>query len=124
MSFFNWNHRVILTQICIKYLKRLFVCFICLFVCVFRNTREFFTHMEMSSLPVKGRLQMLTYTRHSWPFSSEDSLACHTYCDTGHPFIWSSPRTRNTHICCRAFGSGTVTTCFYDLGLSRLGFEH
>ena len=25
---------------------------------------------------------------------------------------------------CRAFGSGAVTTRFYDLGLSRLGFEH
>ena len=33
------------------------------------------------------RLQILKYTRHSWPLSSEDSLACHTYCDTGHPFI-------------------------------------
>ena len=25
--------------------------------------------------------------------------------------------------CCRAFGSGAVTTCLYDLGLSRLGIE-
>ena len=32
-------------------------------------------------------LQLLTYTWHSWPFSSEGSLACHTYCDTGHTFI-------------------------------------
>ena len=32
-------------------------------------------------------LQILTYARHSWPLSSEGSLACHTYCDTGHPFI-------------------------------------
>ena len=23
----------------------------------------------------------------SWPLTSEGSLACHTYCDTGHPFI-------------------------------------
>ena len=28
------------------------------------------------------------------------------------------------HIYCPAFGSGAVTTCFYDLGLSRLGFDH
>ena len=27
-----------------------------------------------------------TYTRHSWQMNSEGSLACHTYCDTGHPF--------------------------------------
>ena len=32
-------------------------------------------------------LQILTYAWHSWPFSSEGSLACHTYCDTGHLFI-------------------------------------
>ena len=30
----------------------------------------------------------------------------------------------DTHICCQAFDSRTVTTCFYDLGLSRLGFQH
>ena len=28
-------------------------------------------------------LQILTYTRHCWPLSSEGSLSCHTYCDTG-----------------------------------------
>ena len=32
-------------------------------------------------------LQILTYARHSWPLSSEDSLTCHTHCDTGLPFI-------------------------------------
>ena len=32
-------------------------------------------------------LQILTYARRSWPMSSERSLACHTYFDTGHPFI-------------------------------------
>ena len=30
-------------------------------------------------------LQILTYARHL--LSSEGSLACHNYCDTGHPFI-------------------------------------
>ena len=32
-------------------------------------------------------LQMLTYAQHSWPLSSEGSLAWHAYCDMGHPFI-------------------------------------
>ena len=41
---------------------------------------------------------------------SEGSLACHTDCDT------------HTH--CQSSDSGAVTTCFYDLGLPRLGFEH
>ena len=31
---------------------------------------------------------------------------------------------RDTHTYCRAFSSVVVPTCFYDLGLSRLGFEH
>ena len=64
------------------------------------------------------------YARHSWSLSREGSLACHTYCYTGHPFIWSSQRTLDTQSYCRAFNSGAVTTCFYDLGLSRLAFEH
>ena len=33
------------------------------------------------------RLQILTFARYSWPLSGEGSLACHTYCVTGHPFI-------------------------------------
>ena len=65
-------------------------------------------------------LQNLTYARHLWPLSSEGSLARHIYCDTGHPFIM----TRDTHAKCRAFGSGAVTTCFNDLSLSQMGFEH
>ena len=32
-------------------------------------------------------LQILTYAWQSSPLSSEGSLACHTYCDTGHLFI-------------------------------------
>ena len=36
---------------------------------------------------------------------------------------WSSPRTRDTHTHCQAFGSWAVTTCFYDLGPSRLEFD-
>ena len=33
------------------------------------------------------RLQILTFGRHPWSLNTEGSLACHTYCDTGHPFI-------------------------------------
>ena len=32
--------------------------------------------------------------------------------------------TRDTHTDCGAFRSGAFTTCFYDLGLSLLAFEH
>ena len=41
---------------------------------------------------------ILVYAWHSWLLSNEGSLVCHTYCDTGHPFMWSSPRTNNTHL--------------------------
>ena len=54
----------------------------------------------------------LTYARHSWSLSSEGSLAWHTNCDTWQSFIWSSPRTRDTHTCCRLSDSGAATTCF------------
>ena len=36
---------------------------------------------------------------------------------------WSSPRTRDTHTCCQGLGSGAITTCFNDVGLSRPGIE-
>ena len=50
------------------------------YVCLdfFRPIRAFFTHSETSPLPVKG-----TYGH----WATEGSLACHTYCNTGHPFI-------------------------------------
>ena len=48
----------------------------------------------------------------------------HLYCDKGHPFIMVIFEDPDTHTYCRAFSSGTATTCFYELGLSRLGFEH
>ena len=34
-------------------------------------------------------------------------------------FNGKSPKTRDTHTYCRAFGSVAVTTCCNDLGLSR-----
>ena len=60
-------------------------------------------------------LRILTYARHSWPLSMEGSITCHIHCDKGLQFILV------THTCCRSFGSGAVTTCFYvcrDRGLN------
>ena len=56
-----------------------------------------------------------------------NSLACHTYTPTVTRAIrlkWSSPRTRDTHTCCRTFSSIAVTTCFKNLLLSRPRFEN
>ena len=70
-----------------------------------------------------GGLQILTYTRHSWSLSSEDSLAWLTSVTRVFRLQWSSPRTRDTRAYCRAFGSGAVTTCFNDFGQSRPGIK-
>ena len=56
-------------------------CFVCLWF--FVPLENFFTHIKTSPLQVKG----CKFPRHLWPLSSEGSLACHIYCDTGHPFI-------------------------------------
>ena len=77
---------------------------ICLFVWGFYSHSGIFHSYGDVTIADQG-IQMFTYARHSWPLRSEGSLACPTYCDTGHPFI----RTRDTHTCCPAFGSEDVT---------------
>ena len=58
----------------------------CLFR-VFRPTQEFFTHMETSTLPMKGCKFWPIHSTHGHGALHDGSLACHTYCDTWHPFI-------------------------------------
>lgn len=61
----------------------------CLFVCLFwwfHHTRELFTPME--TIPISVRDGNFANAQYSWPLSSEGSMACNTYCDTGHP--WNS----------------------------------
>ena len=54
---------------------------LCLFVVFSSHSRIF--HSQRDVIIAGEGLQILT----SWPLSSEGSVACHTYCDTGHPFI-------------------------------------
>ena len=64
------------------------------------------------TIAVEG-LQIFTYARHLWPLSSEVLLACHTYCDTEHPFM------RDIHTWCgwdsntqpSACGANALTHC-------------
>ena len=97
--------------------------FVCLFVWGFSSHWRIFHTYEDVTIN-DGRLQILTNALHVWPLSNEGSLACHTYWDTGRSFRWSSQRIRDTHTYCPAFGSGALSTCFYGLSLSLLGFEH
>ena len=59
-------------------LKRLFQLFLCL---------GFIVSFDNFSLFTGEGLQILTYTRDSWPLSCEGSLECHANCDMGHPLI-------------------------------------
>ena len=75
--------------------------FVCLFVCLW-----LIVPLENCSLiwrihHYRRRMQSLTYARHSWPLSSEDSLTYHTYCDPEHPFIIVISEDLGTHTCCR-----------------------
>ena len=82
-----------------------FVLFVCLFVCLkfFVHSRIFYSLGDVTSAG-KG-VQIFTFARHLWPLSSDGSLAT---------LLWHGTSLYN----------GAVTTCFNDLGLSRLGFEH
>ena len=60
--------------------------FVCLFVCCL-SPHSIIFHLYGDVTITDEGLQILTYARYSWPLSNEGSLACHTYCDTRHPFI-------------------------------------
>ena len=101
----------------ITFIHRLFVCF---FVCLW-----FFVQSENFSL---------IWRRHNYWWKAANFDLCSAliaieqwgFFSVPH-LLWhgaSSPRTRDTHTNWSAFCTGAVSTCFYDLGLSRLGFEH
>ena len=62
------------------------VSFVCLFVLSFSSHSGIFHLYGDITITGEG-LQILMYTRHSWPSSRGGSLTCHTYCDIGNPFI-------------------------------------
>ena len=66
----------------------LFFLFVCLFVCFGGFIVPLRNFLLYGNATIAGEgLQILTYARLSWPLSSKGSLAYHTYCDMGHPFI-------------------------------------
>ena len=95
---------------------------VCLLVKGLTSHSRLFHSYGDAPISVAG-LQILTYTRHSWPLSIEGPLVCHTNCDTEHPLKMVIFDYHDIYTCCRAFCSGAVTTFFYDLGLLWLGFE-
>ena len=59
---------------------------VCLFFGGFTSQSRMFHPHEYVTITGEG-LQIMTNTRHSWSLNSAGSLACHNFCDTGHPFI-------------------------------------
>ena len=62
-----------------------YTCMGFLYVCLFSILLEIFHSYGDITFTGEG-LEILTYARHSWLLRSEDSLACQTYRNTGHPF--------------------------------------
>ena len=98
-----------------------------IFVCLFVLSRSplFFTNVETSTIPMKGCKfwpVLALMATEQWRLFSMPHLLWHgASVYNGHLLGY---RTRDIYTYCRAFSSGADTTCFYDLGLSRLGFEH
>ena len=96
---------------------------VCIFEFVF-FCLEFFVPFEIFfhsfgdvTIACEG-MQILTYARRFWLLSSEGSLACHTYCNTRHPFImvvFGDPW--HSHLMAIII-SGAITTCFNDLSVA------
>ena len=79
-----WNHWVTFSKTFSHKSSFGLSLFGCLIVCLF-VLRIFHSYGDVT---IAGEgLQILTYAWYSWRFSSEGSVACHTYWDTEHPFI-------------------------------------
>ena len=63
----------------------------CLFVWGITSLLNIF-HSYGDATITGEELQFLTYIRHSWPLSSDVSLACHAYCDTDIRFFYGRLR--------------------------------
>ena len=91
--------------------RRTYIC-LRLFLLGFSSHSRIFRSYGVVMITITDEgLQFFTYARHLWPMSKGGSLACYTYCETGHPLTMViSEDPRDTHNYCWAVGSGTVTT--------------
>ena len=90
-----------------------FVClFVCLFVCsgIYDPLENF---LLLWTLPVRGfKFWPMLGTNCHWAVMVlKRAKRSVTWVIRSQ---WSSPKTRDTHTCCKAIDSGAVTNCFYD----------
>ena len=96
------KHWILFRKIDFFYLKLIFIKIYYIYrytcVCLGFTSHSKISHSYGDVTITSEELQIFTCTRHSWLLSSEGSLACHTYCDTGYLLIlvisedpWHSP---------------------------------
>ena len=87
----------------------------------FRSTREFFTHMETTSLPVKDcKYWLILSTQGHWAVRVLKRASLTVTRD----IRFYSYLRHETYTDCRVFSSGAVTICFNVFGPSRKRIEH
>ena len=92
-----------------------------MFVCVCGFSSNFSLIWNRHNAGGDG-LQSLNYARHSLSLSSGSFLACHIKCDTKNSLIMVRGPVTLTPFAERL--AAELSSLFYDLYLSRLGFEH
>jgi hypothetical protein len=80
------------------------------FVFCFESHEQFFSYLATATI-TGDRAANLDLCLALTAFSSESSFTCHTYCDTGPPFLRS----------CRALGEGAITTYYKRLSFDAAG---
>ena len=107
----------------------MFTSIVCLFGFVFFWGGGLSSHSRNSSL-IWRRHHYRWRAANFYLFSALMAIEQWRFFSVPH-LLWHGASVYNGHIrgpvtltYCRAFSSGAVTSCFYDLGLSRLGFEN
>ena len=93
---------------------------ISLFVCLLQFSFHLRIFHSYGNITIISKGQQIL-TLHSWSMRSKGCIQCSLHCDMEHPFIMSSPRTRDTDTICRVCSGWSPTTYFKD---SLPGFEH
>ena len=95
--------------------------FVCLFVCL-GSSVPFENFHSFGNITITGEgLQIFTCSRQSWPLSSEGSLTCHTYCNTGQLFIMVISEDQQPSHLLPSVWQWSCNYILKDLGLSQLG---
>jgi hypothetical protein len=118
--------------LCLHYPQLTFGClFVCCFFFVYSHTSNVSAIWRLSPLPVAG-LQIFAYVQRTGPLSTEGSLSCHTFCDTGPRFIRSHPKDQHprptvgfepltqgsSDLCARRTNHFAMRAVTYSLGLN------